>query len=34
MQRGELTDMDLARARVVGLTDGEIVETVAKRRAE
>ncbi len=29
VQRGELTDTDLARARAVGLTDGEIVETVA-----
>jgi uncharacterized peroxidase-related enzyme len=29
VQRGELTDADLARARAVGLTDGEIVETVA-----
>ena len=29
VQRGELTDVDLARARAVGLTDGEIVETVA-----
>ena len=29
VQRGELTDADLARARAVGLNDGEIVETVA-----
>jgi uncharacterized peroxidase-related enzyme len=29
VQRGELTDTDLARARAVGLGDGEIVETVA-----
>jgi uncharacterized peroxidase-related enzyme len=29
VQRGELTDADLARARVTGLSDGEIVETVA-----
>ncbi|HEY2485589.1 MAG TPA: carboxymuconolactone decarboxylase family protein, partial [Candidatus Binataceae bacterium] len=29
VQRGELTDADLARARGVGLNDGEIVETVA-----
>ena len=29
VQRGELTNADLARARAVGLTDGEIVETVA-----
>ena len=29
VQRGEVTDVDLARARAVGLTDGEIVETVA-----
>ncbi|HWJ41556.1 MAG TPA: carboxymuconolactone decarboxylase family protein [Candidatus Limnocylindrales bacterium] len=29
VQRGELTDADLARARAVGLGDGEIVETVA-----
>jgi uncharacterized peroxidase-related enzyme len=29
VQRGELTDADLARARTVGLSDGEIVETVA-----
>jgi uncharacterized peroxidase-related enzyme len=29
VQRGELTDADLARARVAGLSDGEIVETVA-----
>jgi uncharacterized peroxidase-related enzyme len=29
VQRGELTDADLARARAVGLHDGEIVETVA-----
>jgi uncharacterized peroxidase-related enzyme len=29
VQRGELTDADLARARAVGLSDGEIVETVA-----
>ena len=29
VQRGELTDADLARARVAGLRDGEIVETVA-----
>jgi uncharacterized peroxidase-related enzyme len=29
VQRGELTDADLARARAAGLTDGEIVETVA-----
>lgn len=27
--RGELTDSDLARARAAGLSDGEIVETVA-----
>ena len=29
VQRGELTDADLARARAGGLGDGEIVETVA-----
>jgi uncharacterized peroxidase-related enzyme len=29
VQRGELTDADLERARVAGLADGEIVETVA-----
>jgi uncharacterized peroxidase-related enzyme len=29
VQRGELTDTDLARARAAGLSDGEIVETVA-----
>lgn len=29
VQRGEITDADLARARIVGLGDGEIVETVA-----
>jgi DNA-binding IclR family transcriptional regulator len=29
VQRGELTDADLARARAVGLGDGEIIETVA-----
>ena len=29
VQRGELTDADLARARAGGLVDGEIVETVA-----
>jgi uncharacterized peroxidase-related enzyme len=29
VQRGELSDADLARARSVGLSDGEIVETVA-----
>jgi uncharacterized peroxidase-related enzyme len=29
VQRGELADADLARARAVGLSDGEIVETVA-----
>ena len=29
VQRGELTDDDLARARAAGLTDGEIVEAVA-----
>ena len=29
VQRGEVTDADLAHARAVGLTDGEIVETVA-----
>ena len=29
VQRGELTDVDLARARAAGLGDGEIVETVA-----
>lgn len=29
VQRGELTDADLARAHAVGLSDGEIVETVA-----
>jgi uncharacterized protein YciW len=28
-QRGEITDSDLQRARVAGLTDGEIVETLA-----
>jgi uncharacterized peroxidase-related enzyme len=29
VQRGEVTDADLARARAGGLSDGEIVETVA-----
>ena len=29
VQRGELTEADLARARVAGLSDGKIVETVA-----
>jgi hypothetical protein len=29
VQRGELSDADLARARACGLNDGEIVETVA-----
>jgi AhpD family alkylhydroperoxidase len=29
VQRGEIADSDLQRARVAGLTDGEIVETVA-----
>jgi uncharacterized peroxidase-related enzyme len=29
VQRGELSDEDLARARAAGLSDGEIVETVA-----
>jgi uncharacterized peroxidase-related enzyme len=29
VQRGELSDADLARARAAGLSDGEIVETVA-----
>lgn len=29
VQRGELTDADLARVRSAGLSDGEIVETVA-----
>ena len=29
VQRGEVTDADLARVRAVGLSDGEIVETVA-----
>ncbi len=29
VQRGELTDADLARARAAGLSDGEIIETVA-----
>ncbi|HLK80686.1 MAG TPA: carboxymuconolactone decarboxylase family protein [Xanthobacteraceae bacterium] len=29
VQRGEITDADLSRARAVGLGDGEIVETVA-----
>ena len=29
VQRGELSDADLGRARVAGLSDGEIVETVA-----
>jgi uncharacterized peroxidase-related enzyme len=29
VQRGELTNADLAEARVAGLSDGEIVETVA-----
>jgi AhpD family alkylhydroperoxidase len=29
VQRGELTDADLACARAAGLSDGEIVETVA-----
>jgi uncharacterized peroxidase-related enzyme len=28
-QRGEVTDSDLQRARVAGLSDGEIIETVA-----
>jgi len=29
VQRGELSDADLGRARASGLSDGEIVETVA-----
>jgi uncharacterized peroxidase-related enzyme len=29
VQRGELTDEDVARARAAGLSDGDIVETVA-----
>ena len=29
VQRGEVTDSDLQRARVAGLSDGEIIETVA-----
>jgi uncharacterized peroxidase-related enzyme len=29
VQRGELSDADLAHARAVGLSDGEVVETVA-----
>jgi uncharacterized peroxidase-related enzyme len=29
VQRGEVSDSDLQRARVAGLTDGEVVETVA-----
>jgi AhpD family alkylhydroperoxidase len=29
VQRGEISDSDLAGARIFGLTDGEIVETVA-----
>jgi alkylhydroperoxidase family enzyme len=29
VQRGEVSHSDLERARVAGLTDGEIVETVA-----
>jgi uncharacterized peroxidase-related enzyme len=29
VQRGEISDADLQRARVAGLTDGELVETVA-----
>jgi uncharacterized peroxidase-related enzyme len=29
VQRGEISDSDLERARAAGLTDGEIVETVA-----
>jgi AhpD family alkylhydroperoxidase len=29
VQRGEISDSDLQRARAVGLTDGEIMETVA-----
>ena len=29
MQRGEVSDSDLEHARTSGLTDGEIVETVA-----
>lgn len=29
VQRGEVSDSDLQHARVAGLTDGEIVETVA-----
>jgi hypothetical protein len=29
VQRGELSDADLGRARTGGLSDGEIVETVA-----
>ena len=29
VQRGEVSDSDLQQARVAGLTDGEVVETVA-----
>jgi uncharacterized peroxidase-related enzyme len=29
VQRGEISDSDLERARLLGLTDGEVVETVA-----
>jgi uncharacterized peroxidase-related enzyme len=29
VQRGEISDSDLRRARIAGLTDGEVVETVA-----
>jgi uncharacterized peroxidase-related enzyme len=29
VQRGEVSDSDLRRARIAGLTDGEVVETVA-----
>src|SRR5262245_17193183 len=29
VQRGEVSDADLARARAAGLTDGEVLETVA-----
>ena len=29
MQRGEVSDSELQRARAAGLTDGELVETVA-----
>ena len=29
VQRGEISDSDLAKARTAGLTDGEVVETVA-----